>query len=120
VPWVVERRVFDPEDEAPPSSLEVCECACVCACECACVCAWEREREIPISPCTRSLSLSLSLSLTHTHTTRAGGRGAEGRGGLDLYRLLFFITLETRVERYTKSTSLKYAPSSEPLHISAE
>ena len=29
----------------------------------------------------------------------------------------FFITLKPSVERYTKSMSLKYEPSSEPLHI---
>ena len=32
----------------------------------------------------------------------------------------FFITLEPRVEWYTKFMSLKNEPSSEPLHISAE
>ena len=29
----------------------------------------------------------------------------------------FFIILKPRVERYTKSTSLKYEPALEPLHI---
>jgi len=31
--------------------------------------------------------------------------------------LFFFITLKPRVELYTKCMSLKYEPSSEPLHI---
>jgi len=34
------------------------------------------------------------------------------------FSLLFFITLKPRVERYTKSMSLKYELASEPLHIS--
>ena len=34
--------------------------------------------------------------------------------------LLFFITLKPRVEWYTKSTSLKYEPASEPLRISVK
>jgi len=32
----------------------------------------------------------------------------------------FFITLKPRVDGYTKSMSLKYEPSSEPLHISVK
>jgi len=32
----------------------------------------------------------------------------------------FFITLKPRIEPYTKSTSLKYKPASEPLHISVK
>jgi len=32
----------------------------------------------------------------------------------------FFITLKPRVEWYKKSMSLKYEPSSEPLHISVK
>ena len=31
--------------------------------------------------------------------------------------LFFFITLKPRVERYTKSMSLKCEPASDPLHI---
>ena len=34
-----------------------------------------------------------------------------------IFFLFFFITLKPRVERYTKSMSLKYEPASEPLHI---
>ena len=34
--------------------------------------------------------------------------------------LFFFITLKPRVERLKKNMSLKYEPSSEPLHIPAK
>ena len=48
-------------------------------------------------------------------------QGAEVYCGLhDHSVLFFFITLKPRVERYTKSVSLKYEPASEPLHILAE
>ena len=35
----------------------------------------------------------------------------------DVLHFFFFVTLEPRVEGYTKSMSLKYEPASEPLHI---
>ena len=41
------------------------------------------------------------------------------RGGVS-ETFLPFITPKPRVERYTKSTSLKYEPASEPLHISVK
>ena len=34
--------------------------------------------------------------------------------------IFLFITLKPRVEWYTKSMSLKYEPTSEPLHISVK
>ena len=39
---------------------------------------------------------------------------------LRLARLFFFITLKPSVECYTKSMSLTYEPTSEPLHVSVK
>ena len=45
---------------------------------------------------------------------------AHGRLQLPVRKVSFFMTLKPRVERYTKSMSFKYEPSSGPLHISAK
>ena len=47
------------------------------------------------------------------------GRGADDDDD-DESSPLFFITLKSRVKRYTKYISLRYAPASEPLNISVK
>ena len=61
--------------------------------------------------------------VVHVHSCRdkwasPSGNRLAGRV-LEIF-FFFFVTLKARVERCTKSMSLKFEPASEPLHVSAK
>jgi hypothetical protein len=81
----------------------------------SCACLFQRRSKLTAGSCVWQRG-GISASARHSHLRPSAGKGVPAPSSSDFF--LFFITLKARVERYTRSVSLKYEPASEPLQIS--